>query len=213
MRGKVRVRRGGHAHRGRGARHLRAPRPLLGCTGQRLPHGPDGAGHGDSARVTADHSCPSHDSRVGDQQPPANVEPHGLGPCHARGRVLHGFCLLAANRPAHLTPCSTGSPARPAERHPFAAASEIHQTGRDSRNRRCPNPTLRARSILPAGPLTRATGASAASLAGPAGQSCMPLDISIRRRNLGHVLHVDDLPNPSSPFESWIRWRSWSLRV
>ncbi len=99
--------RGGHAHSSRGARRCRAPRPLEGCTEQRLLDGPDGAGLAGGARVTANPDLPSRHPGARERRLAAAV-----------GAPAHGVLLRAGNRPADLAPSSYQQPARPPGRHP-----------------------------------------------------------------------------------------------
>ena len=217
MRGKIRVRRGGHAHSSRGALGCRALRPLVGCTGQRLPDGPDGAGLAGGARVAAVPGLPSRHPGARERRLAAVVgAPARSAFRAARAQAAHAFPLRAGNRPADLAPSTSGQPARPPGRHPVPADLRVPSR----RPAHVPNQP-HAGPAPPAEPHTPRlrpripscfAGACATTLAAASRASRTTSDNYLYSGHLGDLLRVDFLEKVLSPLRALTRLDRLSCR-
>ena len=210
MRGKIRVRRGGHAHSSRGALRCRAPRPLEGCTGQRLPDRPYGAGLAGGARVTADPGLPSRHPGLRKRRSAGVV---GLP---ARGAFHDAlFPLRAGNWLADLAPSTSGPPARPPGRHPVPADVRVpsrRPAHTPNRSHPGPAPPAEPRTPLPWPRVPCLAGACATALAAASGASRTTSDNYLHNRHLGDLLRVDFLEKAHSTLRALTRLDRLSCR-
>ena len=210
MRGEIRVRRGGHAHGSRGALRCRAPRPLVGCTGQRLFPWPDGAGHGDSARVTADHGLPSRHPGTRERRLAAVVGAPARGAFHD---AL--FPLRAGNWLADLAPSTSGPPARLPDRHPVPTDLRVpSRRPAHTPHRPHPSPALPVEPRTPPPPprIPCLAGACAAALAAASRTSRTTSDNYVQHGHLGDSLRVDFLETAPSTLRAMTRLERLSCR-
>jgi len=216
VRGEVRVRRGSHAHSGRGARRCRAARPLKGCTKQRLLEGPDGAGLSGRAPVTGNPDFPSRHPRTSTRRPAGAVGPSARRACHeARGRSANAIPLRAGNRLAPLASSSSQRPDRPRERHPLPANARLPAR----RPARVPNrshlrraPSVEPRTPPPAVASPCPVGACAAALAAGSRASRTTSDNYLHHGHLGDLLRVDFLEKVLSTLRALTRLDRLSCR-
>ena len=210
------MRRGGHAHSSRGARRCRAPRPLEGCTEQRLLDGPDGAGLAGGARVTANPDLPSRHPGARERRLAAAVGAPARGAFHdARGQAAHGVLLRAGNRPADLAPSSYQQPARPPGRHPVPTDLRVpSRRPAHTPHRPHPGPALPAepRTPPPRPRIPCLAGACATALAAASRASRTTSDNYVHHGHLGDFLRVDFLAKAPSTLRAMTRLERLSCR-
>ena len=216
MRGKIRVRRGGHAHSSRDALRCRAPRSLKGCTEQRLLDGPDGPGLAGGARVTANPDLPSRHPGARERRLSAAVGAPARGAFHAaRGQAARGVPLRAGNRPADLAPSSSEPPARPPGGLPVPTDVRVpSRRPAHTPHRPHPGPALPAepRTPPPSPRVPCLAGACATALAATSGASRTTSDNYVQHGHLGYLLRVDFLEKAPSTLRALTRLDRLSCR-
>ena len=216
MRGEIRVRRGGHAHSSRGARRCRAPRPLMGCSEQRLLDRPDGAGLAGGARVTADPGLSSRHPGLCERRSAAAVGAPARGAFHdAHGRAAHGVPLRAGNDPLTWRRPSCQPPARPPGRHPVPTDLRVpSRRPAHTPHRPHPSPALPAEPRTPPPPprIPCLAGACAAALAAASRTSRTTSDNYVQHGHLGDSLRVDFLETAPSTLRAMTRLERLSCR-